>query len=202
MIVWVNGAFGSGKSTLVDELRPRWPEVLVYDPEMVGFVLRKIVEVPTGDFQDLRLWRRQVADLAVGLVEEYQRPVLVPMTLVNPGYADEIFGALKGAGIPVHHFFLKVSKEVLEKRIAGRSFTPDDPAQDERVRTWCKSKIESCMAAADILPSDTVFLNGELSPRELADAVLARVGPSRAASASSRAGSAAALLVRGGGDAL
>jgi hypothetical protein len=41
------------------------------------------VEVPTGDFQDLRLWRRQVADLAVGLVEEYHRPVLVPMTLVS-----------------------------------------------------------------------------------------------------------------------
>ncbi|MDQ0779704.1 hypothetical protein QF026_008170 [Streptomyces aurantiacus] len=49
MIVWVNGAFGSGKSTLVDELRPRWPEALVFDPEMVGYVLREIVEVPTGD---------------------------------------------------------------------------------------------------------------------------------------------------------
>ncbi|MFI7643838.1 hypothetical protein [Nonomuraea sp. NPDC049400] len=109
MIVWVNGAFGSGKSTLVEELRLRWPKTLVYDPEMVGFLRRQIVEVPTGDFQDLRLWRRQVADLAVGLVEEYQRPVLVPMTLVNAEYAGEIFGALKGAGAVVHHFFLKVS---------------------------------------------------------------------------------------------
>lgn len=176
VLVWVNGAFGSGKSTLVDELRLRWPEALVYDPEMVGYVLREIVEVPTGDFQDLRLWRRQVADLAMGLVEEHQRPVLVPMTLVNPGYVEEIFGALKDAGIAVHHFFLKVSEEVLVKRIDGRSFTPDDPAQDERVRKWCKSKIESCMAAVDTLPGDTVFLDGELSPRELADDVLARVG--------------------------
>ncbi|MFD9904039.1 AAA family ATPase [Streptomyces sp. NPDC059063] len=181
MIVWVNGAFGSGKSTLVEELRPRWPEALVYDPEMVGYVLREIVEVPTGDFQDLRLWRRQVADLAVGLVEEYQRPVLVPMTLVNPGYAEEIFGALKDAGITAHHFFLRVSEDVLVKRIDGRSFTPDDPAQDERARTWCKSKIESCMAAVDTLPRDTVFLDGELPPRELADDVLARIsaGPGR-----------------------
>ena len=55
LIVWVNGAFGSGKSTLVDELRPQGPEALVHDPEMVGYVLREIVEVPTGDFQDLRL---------------------------------------------------------------------------------------------------------------------------------------------------
>ncbi|MFD7663477.1 AAA family ATPase [Streptomyces sp. NPDC059788] len=176
MIVWVNGAFGSGKSTLVDELRPRWSEALVYDPEMVGYVLREIVEVPTGDFQDLRLWRRQVADLAVGLVEEYRRSVLVPMTLVSPGYVGEIFDALKEAGITVHHFFLKVSREVLEKRIDGRSFTPDDPEQDERVRRWCKDRIEPCMAAAGTLPSDTVFLDGELSPQELADQVLNRVG--------------------------
>ncbi|MEW2398140.1 AAA family ATPase [Streptomyces sp. NPDC046862] len=176
MIVWVNGAFGSGKSTLVDELRPRRPEALVYDPEMVGYVLREIVEVPAGDFQDLRLWRRQVADLAVGLVEEYRRPVLVPMTLVNPGYVGEIFGALKDAGITVHHFFLKVPQEVLEKRIDGRSFTPDDPEQDERVRRWCKDRIEPCMAAVDTLPSDTVFLDGELPPQELADQVLNRIG--------------------------
>ncbi|MFJ9822321.1 AAA family ATPase [Streptomyces sp. NPDC101151] len=176
MIVWVNGAFGSGKSTLVEELRPRWPEALVYDPEMVGYVLREIVEVPTGDFQDLRLWRRQVADLAVGLVAEYQRPVLVPMTLVDPGYVGEIFGALKDAGIEVHHFFLKVSPEVLAKRIDGRSFFPDDPGRDEQNRRWCKSRIAACTAAADTLPSDTVFLDGELTPRELADDVLARVG--------------------------
>ncbi|MGW0771326.1 AAA family ATPase [Streptomyces sp. NPDC002676] len=181
MIVWVNGAFGSGKSTLADELRPRWPEALVFDPEMIGYVLRQIVEVPTGDFQDLRLWRRQVAGLAVGLVEEYHRPVLIPMTLVDPGYASEIFSALKDAGITVHHFFLKVSREVLEKRIDGRSFTPHDPEQDERVRRWCKGRIGSCMAVADTLPSDTVFLDGELTPHELADQVLNRIGagPSR-----------------------
>ncbi|MEU1473801.1 AAA family ATPase [Streptomyces sp. NPDC005760] len=176
MIVWFNGAFGSGKTTLVEELRPQWPEALVYDPEMVGYVLREIVDVPTGDFQDLRLWRRQVADLAVGLVEEYRRPLLVPMTLVNPGYLGEIFGALKDADVVVHHFFLKVAPEVLVRRIDGRSHFPDDPAREERVRAWCKARIEACTAAVDTLPGDTVFLDGESAPRDLADQVLARVG--------------------------
>ncbi|MFC8431352.1 AAA family ATPase [Streptomyces sp. NPDC057253] len=176
MIVWINGAFGSGKTTLVEELRPRWPESLVFDPELVGYVLREIVDVPTGDFQDLRLWRRQVAELAVGLVEEYRRPLLVPMTLVHPGYLDEIFGALKDSDIAVHHFFLKVAPEVLERRIDGRSFFPDDPSREERVRAWCKARIEACTAAVDTLPGDTVFLDGEASPRELAGQVLARVG--------------------------
>ncbi|WPO70399.1 MULTISPECIES: AAA family ATPase [unclassified Streptomyces] len=176
MIVWVNGAFGGGKSTLVEELRPRWPQALVYDPEMTGFVLREIVEVPTGDFQDLRLWRRQVAELAVGLVEEYRRPVLVPMTLVDPGYVGEIFGVLEDAGIDVHHFFLQVPREVLEKRIGGRVFFPDDPEREAAVRRWAKGRIEACLAGAATLPGGTVFLDGELTPRELADRVLARVG--------------------------
>ncbi|MFE3853846.1 hypothetical protein ACFXPN_22225 [Streptomyces griseorubiginosus] len=74
---------------------------------MAGYVLREIVEVPNGDFQVLRLWRRQVAALAVGLVDEYRRPALVPMTLVHPGYLREIFGALRDSAVVVHHFFLK-----------------------------------------------------------------------------------------------
>jgi len=80
------------------------------------------------------------------------------------------------AGIDVHHFFLKVSREVLEKRIDGRIHAPDDPEREERIRRWCKERIEPCMAAADTLPSDTVFLDGELAPQELADQVLARIG--------------------------
>jgi thymidylate kinase len=175
MIVWVNGAFGSGKSTLVEELRERWPEALVFDPEVIGYVLREIVEVPTGDFQDLRLWRRQVAGFLVGLVEEYRRPVLVPMTLVNPAYVDEVFGAIGAAGLPLHHFFLQVPEDVLVARIDGRSFTPDSPEQDERVRRWCKERVEACAAAVDTLPTDTVFLDGESSPGELAESVLRRV---------------------------
>ena len=105
----------------------------------------------------------QVANLAVGLVEEYRRPVLVPMTLVNPGYFGEIFSTLKDAGIDVHHFFLKVSREVSEKRIDGRIHGPGDPEREDRVRRWCKDRIEPCMAAADTLPSDTVFRDGELT---------------------------------------
>lgn len=54
MIVWINGAFGSGKTTLVAEPHRRLPDALVYDPEQIGFVLRGIVEVPNGDFQHIR----------------------------------------------------------------------------------------------------------------------------------------------------
>ncbi|MCM2390610.1 AAA family ATPase [Streptomyces albipurpureus] len=176
MIVWVNGAFGSGKTTLVGEVHQHWPEALVYDPEQVGYVLGDIVDVPSGDFQDLPIWRRQVVSMAVGLVAEYQRPILAPMTLVNPQYLGEIFGALEEAGVDIHHFFLKVSPEVLAQRIDARSVTPHDPARDEGVRQWCREQIDRCVAAVDTLPRDTIFLDGERPREELAREVLTRIG--------------------------
>jgi hypothetical protein len=98
VIVWVNGAFGSGKTTLTGELHRRWPEALVFDPEQIGYLLREIVKVPTGNFQDLPLWRRQAASMAVGLIEEYRRPLLVPMTLVETDYLDEIVATVRAPG--------------------------------------------------------------------------------------------------------
>lgn len=176
MIVWLNGAFGSGKTTLADEVHQLWPETLVYDPEQIGYVLRDIVDIPSGDFQDLPLWRRQVAGMAEGLVTEYQRPVLAPMTVVNPRYLGEIFGALAEAGLVVHHFFLKVSPETLARRIDARTVAPHDPVRDAQVRQWCKAQIERCLDAVDTLPHDTVLLDGEQPRQQLAHEVLAHIG--------------------------
>ncbi|MFJ1751823.1 AAA family ATPase [Kitasatospora sp. NPDC088134] len=173
MIVWVNGAFGSGKSTLVEELRGRLPEALVFDPETVGYLLREVVPVPTGDFQDLPLWRSQVVSLATGLLTEYRRPLLVPMTLVHPGYRAEVFGGLAAAGADLRHFFLDLPEPVLRARIDGRSFFPDDPARDEKVRSWCRDRIAASAAAAESLPAGTVRLDAELTVDELADRVVA-----------------------------
>ncbi|MFE7576237.1 AAA family ATPase [Streptomyces sp. NPDC057521] len=176
MIIWINGAFGSGKTTLVTELHRRLPEALVFDPEDVGYVLRGIVEVPEGNFQNILLWRRQVVSLAQGLVEEYGRPVLAPMTVVRRQYADEIFGALEKAGVPVHHFFLNVSAPVLEQRLHDRVLLPDDPERDEAARRWGKARIPECVAALGNLREDTVVLDGELPTDELAALVLERAG--------------------------
>ncbi|GAA1326821.1 AAA family ATPase [Pseudonocardia xinjiangensis] len=174
MIVWVNGAFGSGKTTLVRELHRQWPATLVFDPEQVGYVLREIVDVPTGNFQDLPLWRRQVAAMAVGLLEEYHRPLLVPMTLVEAAYLDEIIAAV--GGITVRHFYLDVPRDVLVQRIESRTMTPDDPGRDADVRAWCVAQIERCRATTDRLPTGTVFLDGRQRVPELTATVLEHLG--------------------------
>ena len=40
MIVWLNGAFGAGKTQTAYELRRRLPGSYVYDPENAGFFIR------------------------------------------------------------------------------------------------------------------------------------------------------------------
>jgi hypothetical protein len=51
MIVWINGAFGVGKTT-AGLLTKRLDGAKVFDPEYVGHMLMPFVESPTGDFQD------------------------------------------------------------------------------------------------------------------------------------------------------
>jgi deoxyadenosine/deoxycytidine kinase len=59
MIIMINGAFGSGKTSAANMLHPLIPNSMIYDPEEIGLMLRKIViedirleEERTDDFQD------------------------------------------------------------------------------------------------------------------------------------------------------
>lgn len=176
MLIWINGAFGSGKTTLAEELKARLPDALDYDPEYVGYLLTKWVPAPESrDFQDLPLWRRMVAGFALGLWEEYRRPVIVPMTLVNARYRDEIFSALHAADVPMLHVFLDVPADVLRGRILGQVMI-DGVEQSDESREFRLRNIDRCVAARDGLPDGTLVLRGdEHPPAELADLVLARL---------------------------
>src|SRR5689334_15147046 len=128
MLIWINGAFGAGKTTLAEELKSRLPDALDYDPEYVGYLLTKWVPAPESrDFQDLPLWRRMVARFAIGLWKEYERPLIVPMTLVNAQYRDEIFTALRAADVPMLHVFLDVPAGVLRRRIVDQEIIDGVP---------------------------------------------------------------------------
>lgn len=172
MLIWINGAFGAGKSTLAEELKTRLPDALDYDPEYVGYLLTKWVPAPESrDFQDLPLWRRMVASFANGLWEEYRRPLIVPMTLVNADYRAEIFGALDG--VPMLHVFLDVTPDELRRRILGQTII-DGVEQPEETKRFRIGNIERCVAAREHLPAGTLILDGNThTPAELADLVLA-----------------------------
>jgi predicted kinase len=175
MIVWINGAFGAGKTTLAEELRRRLPDALSFDPEHIGLLLRMSAPPSeTGDFQDLPLWRAMTGEFAVGLHREYGRHVITPMTLVEQSYREEIFKRLATADVPLLHVFLDVPADELRRRIDAQVMDPHDQAADDRIRGFRLGNVDRCVAARATLPPDTLVLRGDRhTPEQLADRVLA-----------------------------
>ena len=92
MIIWLNGGFGAGKTTLAEELHRRLPDAVVYDPEDVGLMLWKWMP-PNGDFQHLPSWRELVVATALSLRRHHADTLIVPMSLIRSGAAVPPRGA-------------------------------------------------------------------------------------------------------------
>lgn len=141
MIIWINGAFGVGKTQTAYELRRRLPGSFVYDPENVGFLLQKVIPPPiqADDFQDYPMWRAFNLDILDYCLQRYTGPIIVPMTVTNRRYYDELIGALSKR-TEVRHVILCAKRETLLRRLASRFETP---------RSWAAQQIDRCFKAFD-----------------------------------------------------
>ncbi|MEV6779714.1 NUDIX hydrolase [Streptomyces syringium] len=176
MIVWLNGAFSGGKTSTARELTELIPGSTLFDPEVIGGALHHLLPPKrlgeVGDFQDLPIWRRLVADTAAALLAELGGVLVVPMTLLRQDYRDEIFGALASRRIRVHHVLLTADETILRARIAGRVDYDDDPERSESVRQWARDHIAPYREALSWLEADAFTVDtGALTPREVAERV-------------------------------
>ncbi|QQM45381.1 NUDIX hydrolase [Streptomyces liliifuscus] len=181
MIVWINGAFGAGKTTTARELIDLIPNSTLFDPELIGAGLTQLLPAKrlaeVGDFQDLPIWRRLVVDTAAAMLAELGGVLVVPMTLLRQDYRDEIFGGLASRRIAVRHVLLAPAETILRERIADREVPPDLPDGEIRVRQWSYDHIEPYHAAlagwltADAHPVDTSALTPHEAAVRIAGAV-------------------------------
>ncbi|THA75685.1 NUDIX domain-containing protein [Streptomyces sp. A0642] len=176
MIVWINGAFGAGKTSAARELIDLIPNSTFYDPELTGTGLasllpqKKFAEVT--DFQDLPIWRRLVVDTAAALLAEVGGVLVVPMTLLRQEYRDEIFGGLASKRITVRHVLLSPEETILRQRIAQRAEFPDDPETADRSGRWAYDRIEPYRSALDWISRDAYTIdNSALTPRGTAELI-------------------------------
>lgn len=160
MLIWINGAFGSGKTQTTFELHRRVPASHVADPELIGFGIHRMLPAHArNDFQDRPQWRTAVVATLADAVAAHDGPVLVPMTLVDAGYFDEIMGGLADAGVPVSHVALQASPATLERRLRTRSAYWIGRAVG-RPETWALQQIPRCVSAlaterfAEHIPTD------------------------------------------------
>jgi hypothetical protein len=174
VIIWINGGFGAGKTTLAQELHRRLPDAVVYDPEDVGLMLWKWMR-PNGDFQHLPSWRELVVATALSLRRHHADTLIVPMSLIRDAYRAQILGGLADAGEHVLHVFLETDADVLRERLNARVTDPKYTDWDQAAHELGLPGVDKMVAAAARQPGGTLLLRSDrLTPAELADKVLAR----------------------------
>ncbi|MGF7491811.1 tunicamycin resistance ATP-binding TmrB [Bacillus velezensis] len=138
MIIWINGAFGSGKTQTAFELHRRLKSSYVYDPEKMGFAMRSMIppDIAEDDFQSYPLWREFNYSMLSYLSDTYQGIIIVPMTITNDQYFHDMISRLRQDGRTIHHFTLLASKETLLKRLRTRA---------EGKNSWAAKQIDRCI---------------------------------------------------------
>ena len=156
MVIWLNGSFGVGKTVTAGQLNHKIKNSHIYDPEQIGYFLWNVFPPDLkrkGDFQDLEMWRKFNYELIKYVCQNFNGHLIVPMTLVNPDYWNEIVGALQKQGILVYHFVLTAPKETIIQRLLCRG---------EEKNSWAEQQIDRCLQAFDQdIPGeqiDTTFL--------------------------------------------
>ncbi len=170
MILWINGAFGAGKTTTARRLVEAIPGARLFDPEYVGFLLREFVDVPTGDFQDLWLWRSLTVHTLAGLAAEHGDRWVVPMALLNRTYRTEIFSGLRDRGLAVRQVALVVPESTLRARI------DPDATHPENARLWRQRHAALAVAEFDGIAqreADTAEIDATAPTDEVTGSVLA-----------------------------
>ena len=176
MIVMLNGSFGVGKTTVAKLLRRSLPGSAIYDPEWVGFVLRRLPQwvklngSGSDDYQDVVLWRRS----AVAGVRLFRLcasgPVIVPMAFSRRDYFDEVIRGIEPLDSELRVFCLKASLTTVKNRLVGRGTKIEGPGAE-----WIARRIIECVEAHnDPHFGEPVDTEGR-SAREVAEDIIKRL---------------------------
>jgi uridine kinase len=152
MIIWINGAFGSGKTQAAFELNRRLDNSFVYDPENIGYFFRRNEpgEILKKNFQDEPLWRMFNYEIIKHIVSEYNGYVIIPMTIYNKDYFEEIIGKLRDEHIRIDHYILGASRETILKRLSKRL---------EKKDCWAAKQIDNCINGFNELINKSIYID-------------------------------------------
>ena len=176
LVVWINGAFGVGKTAVAEELIELLPGAIVFDAEPHGDLLRRALppaEQP-DDFQDLPAWRELTRAVVASIARTRGGVVVVPMTVVDDTYFDEMVGGLRRDGIPLLHMSLVASPQVVTARLRARPGSND----------WAFDRVERCVAALAGAQFAEHLDASVATPAQLAQHIRARVTDRRAGASS------------------
>jgi len=152
MIIWINGAFGSGKAQTAFEINRRLEKSFVYDPENIGYFFRRNMpkEIIQGNFQDQVLWRTFNYEIIKNIYTKYSGNIIIPMTVYNKNYFEEIIGKLLKDGIEIDHYILGVNRETIIKRLSKRL---------DGKNLWAAKQIDICIDGFKDLMDKSIYID-------------------------------------------
>ena len=157
MIVWLNGAFGVGKTSTALAIQEQAPELRLFDPEHVGQLLAMSLSgVEFNDFQDLAPWRLLVPLIASEVSEFTGDNLLIVQTVLVQTYWEEMQARFAERQQEVVHVLLDASAVVLETRIR------EDPIE-RSAEKWRLDHVSSYESAKSwLLPSADLVVDCDL----------------------------------------
>ena len=140
MIIWINGPFGVGKTTVATLLYQKIEDSLLYDPELFGDFLQQCSSKYNclTDFQDYPIWRQLTYQTIHDLARNTDKVIIVPMTIYRKKYEQEIIQQLKTDGFDLKHYTLIAKKEIILKRLELRT---------EEDNIWAKEHLDTCLTS-------------------------------------------------------
>ncbi|GAA1690898.1 AAA family ATPase [Glycomyces endophyticus] len=129
MIVWLNGTFGSGKTTTARLLQTALPARL-FDPEQIGYLLRGVIgDLPHHDFKELPPWRGLTVETARQILDHAGGTLVVPQTVLEHDYWTELMDGFAAHRIPVHAYTLHTDRTAFTHRV-------DHDTAEPTARQW------------------------------------------------------------------
>lgn len=127
MIIWVNGAFGAGKTAVAREMLDLVPESTLFEPTALEECLHRLLPEKklheATEVQELPIWRRLLVESAASLLAEAGGVLVVPVTLLRQEHRDEVFGGLAARGVEVRHVLLEPGETILRERALATAGT-------------------------------------------------------------------------------
>lgn len=166
MVIWINGAYGSGKSSLAKKIKELNSNFIIFDAEEVGNAIRNNMEEVDYkiEFPEYPIWREFVVKLIIEIKKISKKNILVPMTILNKNYMDEIKEELENYGVDFVTFILDVNEDDITKRLINR---------EEEENSWCSKQTLRCIK---LLPTTSgIHLDGSKSIIELSNQIIQEV---------------------------
>jgi hypothetical protein len=171
VIIFINGAFGVGKTTVSRLLQQRLRPSLIFDPEPVGRALQILTScLPlvrrTDDFQNFRFWR-VASTRGIGVTRRLCETVIVPMAFSNRSYLAEFLSHARRFDPLILHFCLTAEHDVVLARLRNRSAAGATAWQLRR-------SAECCLAHRSPAFDERIATDGR-SPAEVTEEIVERV---------------------------